>query len=238
MPAASALAQSGGDEIFTAAATSLVEVGSADLSWFAADVDIAEGDPVQDPAAGAAGFLLVDRGGLMVAAAGGRRTLLDAGDALFFAADDQLRLQGVGDDATVWRIAVVTDGDGLTTDEEAALGTGPDLSDTDNDGHTDLDEANAGTDPLVADTDGGGVSDGNEVLAGTSPTDGGGDGAEANQIGTLPTAFATDNDTLSDGEEINPPAGKFPTRPLSADTDGDGARDNADTFPSDPARTQ
>ena len=110
MPAASALAQSGGDEIFTTAATGLAEVGSSDLSWFTADVDIAEGDPVQDLAAGAAGFLLVDRGGLMITADGGRRTLLDVGDALFVAADDQLQLQGVGDDATVWRIAVVADG--------------------------------------------------------------------------------------------------------------------------------
>jgi len=69
MPAASALAQSGGDEIFTTTATGLIVVRSDDLSWFAAD--------------------------------GGRRTLVDIGDALFAAADDQLALQGVGDDATV-----------------------------------------------------------------------------------------------------------------------------------------
>ena len=51
------------------------------------------------------------------------------------------------------------DDDGLTDDEEAALGTDPLLADTDGDGLTDFDEDAAGTDPLLADTDGDTVGD-------------------------------------------------------------------------------
>lgn len=46
--------------------------------------------------------------------------------------------QTVNDDA---------DGDGLTDDEEAELGTDPSLGDTDGDGFTDLEEVDAGTNP-------------------------------------------------------------------------------------------
>lgn len=42
------------------------------------------------------------------------------------------------------------DGDGLTNQEEAALGTDPQLKDTDNDGASDRIEARSGTDPLDA----------------------------------------------------------------------------------------
>ena len=41
-----------------------------------------------------------------------------------------------------------TDGDGLTDEEEIALGTDPFKADTDSDGYNDGDEVNAGTDPL------------------------------------------------------------------------------------------
>jgi hypothetical protein len=44
--------------------------------------------------------------------------------------------------------AVDSDGDGLTDDEEAALGTLPNVTDTDNDGYSDGDEIAIGTDPL------------------------------------------------------------------------------------------
>lgn len=63
------------------------------------------------------------------------------------------------------------DGDGLTNDEEADLGTDPELADTDGDGLTDLQERDY-TDPFVADTDGDGFSDGDEELIyGTDPND-------------------------------------------------------------------
>ncbi len=63
------------------------------------------------------------------------------------------------------------DGDGLTTDQEVALGTDPQKYDTDGDGLSDGDEVNVThTNPLLADTDGDGMSDWQEYVAGSSPT--------------------------------------------------------------------
>ncbi len=64
-----------------------------------------------------------------------------------------------------------TDGDGLTDDEEAALGTDPTDVDTDGDGVQDGGEVNAGTNPLVADTDGDGFTDKEELDLGSDPLD-------------------------------------------------------------------
>jgi N-acetylneuraminic acid mutarotase len=62
------------------------------------------------------------------------------------------------------------DGDGITNDQEATLGTDPLRADTDSDGITDGDEVNIyQTNPLLADTDGDGMSDGNEIAAETDP---------------------------------------------------------------------
>jgi len=62
------------------------------------------------------------------------------------------------------------DGDGLTNEQEAALGTDPRNPDTDGDGLRDGDEVNIyHTDPLLADTDGDGQSDATELLVGTDP---------------------------------------------------------------------
>jgi hypothetical protein len=62
-----------------------------------------------------------------------------------------------------------SDNDGLTDDEEVALGTDPNKADTDGDGLTDKEESDLGTDQNKADTDGDGYSDGAEVNAGTLP---------------------------------------------------------------------
>jgi len=70
-----------------------------------------------------------------------------------------------------------TDGDGLTDDEEAELGTDPEEADSDSDGLTDGEEQDLGTDPLDEDTDSDGMSDGDEVELGTDPLDGNTDGA-------------------------------------------------------------
>ncbi len=62
------------------------------------------------------------------------------------------------------------DGEGLTNDEEIALGSDPRNPDTDGDGLSDGDQANTHhTDPLLADTDGDGQSDASELAAGTDP---------------------------------------------------------------------
>jgi len=63
-----------------------------------------------------------------------------------------------------------SDQDGLTDEEEAALGTSPSNPDTDQDGLTDREEAKVYlTDPLIADTDGDGYSDGQEIKNGFNP---------------------------------------------------------------------
>lgn len=64
------------------------------------------------------------------------------------------------------------DGDGLTDEEEAKLGTNPRNADTDGDGLLDGAETKVyHTDPLKADTDGDGTSDGREVWLHTNPLD-------------------------------------------------------------------
>jgi hypothetical protein len=63
-----------------------------------------------------------------------------------------------------------TDGDGLTDDEEARLGSDAQKLDTDEDGLTDYEEAIIWkTNPLAADTDGDGYPDGTEVRNGYNP---------------------------------------------------------------------
>lgn len=136
-----------------------------------------------------------------------------------------------------------SDGDGLTNDEERALGTDPYDPDTDKDGLTDGAEVRKHkTDPLKADTDGDGLTDGDEVNRHeTDPlkadTDGDGltDGAEVNTHKTNPTRADTDGDGLADGAEVN----THRTDPNNEDTDGDGLKDGEEvtthkTNPSNP----
>lgn len=62
------------------------------------------------------------------------------------------------------------DFDGLSDDEEAKIGTNPEMADSDNDGILDKDEVKIyGTDPLKVDTDGDSFSDGYEVTRGYNP---------------------------------------------------------------------
>ncbi len=62
------------------------------------------------------------------------------------------------------------DNDGLTNDEEAALGTNPLKTDTDGDGLGDGEEVNTyHTNPLLKDSDGDGMDDDKEIACGTNP---------------------------------------------------------------------
>lgn len=75
-----------------------------------------------------------------------------------------------------------SDGDGLTDEEEAILGTDPNDADSDDDGLVDGEEVNThNTNPLNADTDEDGLSDGDEVdvyLTNPASSDSDGDGID------------------------------------------------------------
>ena len=109
------------------------------------------------------------------------------------------------------------DGDGLTNDQEANLGTDPNDPDSDDDDLTDGQEVNTyGTDPLDPDTDDGGVDDGTEVANGTIPKDNPADDREDKD---------TDFDGLTDPQEA-----MLGTDPNNPDSDGDGLKDGAEVF--------
>jgi len=80
-----------------------------------------------------------------------------------------------------------TDGDGLSDDEEASLGTDLQSADTDGDGLDDgYEQRTSQTNPLIADTDGDILTDGDEV----------------NVWQTDPTKTDTDGDGFTDGQEV------------------------------------
>jgi hypothetical protein len=126
-----------------------------------------------------------------------------------------------------------SDGDGLTDDREAQLGTDPKKPDTDDDGLLDGAEVNThGTDPKKKDTDGGGINDGLEVGRGTDPKIGrddltgdadndGLDDEEEIRRGTDPNFPDSDRDGLTDGAEVN----TYDTNPKDPDTDDGGVDD-------------
>ncbi|MEE8522766.1 MAG: Ig-like domain-containing protein, partial [Thermoanaerobaculia bacterium] len=139
-----------------------------------------------------------------------------------------------------------SDHDGLSDDDEAVFGTDPSDPDSDDDGLADGDEVHVhGTDPLAADSDGDGMADGYEVDRGFDPGDPA-DGAldpDADgltnsgefQAGSDPFDPDTDDDTLSDGDEVF----VHGTDPTLLDTDGGGRNDAQEigegTDPLDPS---
>jgi hypothetical protein len=141
-----------------------------------------------------------------------------------------------------------TDGDGISdADEEsgdlndgyANEPTDPDDADSDNDGLTDGEEildGGTGTDPNDPDTDNGGVTDGAEDDNGTDPldptddlpgNDPDGDGLTNDEEAVLetdPDDADSDDDGLTDGQEVN----TVGTDPLDPDTDDGGVNDGAE----------
>ncbi|MEA2583080.1 MAG: hypothetical protein QOF33_1165 [Thermomicrobiales bacterium] len=155
-------------------------------------------------------------------------------------------------------VTLDTDGDGLTDDEEDAVGTDPTKPDTDGDGLPDANEVKQhGTDPKNPDTDNDGHNDHDEVNADTDPKDpasvpGGvsaspvaiaapdrdGDGLPDDQEvvhGSNPDNPDSDGDGLLDGDEV----ALYGSSPTNGDTDGDGYLDgeevSAGSKPNDPA---
>ncbi|MBD5485378.1 MAG: VWA domain-containing protein [Lachnospiraceae bacterium] len=110
-----------------------------------------------------------------------------------------------------------TDGDGLRDCEEEIIGTDLNVSDTDGDSLSDYDEVyKTYTDPLVFDSAVPGCSDGE--------ADSDGDGVlniVEVELGINPLSADTDDDGISDSDEIN----IYGTNPVLIDTDGDGIED-------------
>ncbi len=92
------------------------------------------------------------------------------------------------------------DGDGLTNDQEKALGTDPTKKDSDGDGLEDKEEVDLGTDPNKKDSDGDGLEDKEEV----------------DKFKTDPTKADSDGDGSDDGDEVN--NGTDPNDPNDAAT--------------------
>jgi WD40-like Beta Propeller Repeat/Bacterial TSP3 repeat len=129
----------------------------------------------------------------------------------------QAALSGSGD----------SDGDGLTNEREAAVGTDPLLPDTDGDRLLDREEVETyQTNPLAVDTDNDRLQDGDEVqthLTDPRNADMDGDGrVDGDEIagGTDPRNPDNDGDGLRDGDEI-----RLETDPRNPDSDGDGLKD-------------
>lgn len=110
-----------------------------------------------------------------------------------------------------------SDEDGLPDFVEEQIGTDINNEDTDSDGLTDYQEYYfLGTDPLVYDSITKGVSD-----ADADSDDDGLSNIKEFELGTKPFNPDTDNDGLTDGDEVN----IYGTDPLKYDTDDDGISD-------------
>ena len=101
------------------------------------------------------------------------------------------------------------DSDGLTNEQEAALGTNPYKADTDGDGIDDnLEIELYNSDPKLADSDGDGMTDGEEIANSSNPnksdTDGDGisDYEELMLYNSNPNEIDSDKDGLTDIEEV------------------------------------
>ena len=143
-----------------------------------------------------------------------------------------------------WQIVIRDHGHGLTGFVQAAsvrfaARTSPTLADTDADGIPDgVERTMPGMSPVIADMDGDGLSDGWESQAHTIRFFVNGLPVERT-IRTDPLRADTDDDGLTDSEELFPPGNENVTDPTNPDTDGDGLLDGAErhTYGSDPTLT-
>ena len=115
-----------------------------------------------------------------------------------------------------------TDGDGLTDQLEQEFGSDPTQYDTDNDGISDYTELNwLNYNPACEDSDDNGIADADE-----DPDGDGLNNSVEESLGTNASYDDTDNDYLSDTEEVN----VYLTDPVKEDTDGDGVNDGTEVM--------
>ena len=127
--------------VFFTVASGIVTIGPASPAWYAARVTVSTGEPMADPASGAAGFVLATDGAILVSDQRGNAVaMLRPGGALFLPAAPEMTFTAIDGEATVWRIAVVgsdaeaplTEGDGVgrpvSTTGEADSSAAPDAA--------------------------------------------------------------------------------------------------------------
>lgn len=126
------------------------------------------------------------------------------------------------------------DGAGLRSTWVTAFGISNPADDSDGDGLSALQEQAAGTNPAAPDSDGDGLADNVEVSGAANPY-------TAGVLGTPPGAPTnaykadTDDDGITDAEEVVAGVDGFVTNPNAFDTDGDGSSDGAEVlYGSDP----
>lgn len=122
------------------------------------------------------------------------------------------------------------DNDGLTDEEEIAMGTDPKKVDTDGDGIPDNIDAFPKDSTESRDTNGNGTGDNKDL---DDDGDGISDQEELFEYGTNPLNADTDGDGLTDKQEI-----EMKTDPIKADTDLDGVNDSEDKYPLDITKSQ
>ena len=148
--------------------------------------------------------------------------------SLIYLADGYENFRIIGEDS---------DNDGLGDHAEEFYGTNPLLGDSDQDGLSDSREVLLyRTNPLSNDTDSDGLSDYYEIHYGLNPKDASDATSDADEDGltnleefqhsTNPRDSDTDDDSLTDGEEVN----EHFTDPTKADTDGDGWSDSWELY--------
>ncbi|MEP2059071.1 MAG: gliding motility-associated C-terminal domain-containing protein, partial [Maribacter litoralis] len=147
----------------------------------------------------------------------GSLTALSDEDVIQVIVTDEAGNSGTG---TV-TISEDTDNDGLTNNEEAALGTDPNDPDSDGDGINDGQEVNVDTTDPLDDCD----HVGGTPLGTSDCDDDGLSTDEETAMGTDPNSPDTDNDGLTDGEEVD-----LGTDPLNPDSDGDGINDGQEVL--------
>ncbi|MFW9920377.1 MAG: M28 family peptidase [Candidatus Thorarchaeota archaeon] len=133
-----------------------------------------------------------------------------------------------------------SDGDSLSDAIEYSIGTDFNSIDTDLDSLTDSAEVNIyHTNPLRADSDSDTMNDAYEIYFGLDPLvddregDLDGDGLlniEEHEYGTFPNQMDSDNDNVSDFDEIM----LYGSDPLNENSDGDFLRDDVDIFKNSP----
>jgi hypothetical protein len=143
--------------------------------------------------------------------------------------DDVVEIQDGTDSKDALDYPRDPDGDGLTNNQEEALGTDPANPDTDGDGISDKFDPEPLDGDLTTDTDGDGIID---LLDPDDDNDGYDDLLEL-ELGTdnkNPEEFPADQDgdLLPDSKEE-----ELGTDPTNPDTDGDGVPDGEDDFPLD-----